>query len=196
VCSEDYWVIHFWWERFLQDETFYNELKLRWKELRTNQLSKDRLNTIIDSLTTVVDQSKVRNFQRWPVLGEYVWPNYYVGNTYEEEVTFLKNWLNSRIEYLDKEWEINSSTNSDTKIEMLKVFPIPTQDKVFLDFNMKIPSGLQIRIFDPLGKFYPMQYTILSDQKLELDVKGLPSGLLFLHTTIEGNPVTYKILKD
>ena len=42
-----------------------------------------------------------RNFQRWPVLGEWVWPNQFVGSTYEEEVNYLKDWLNQRLIWMD-----------------------------------------------------------------------------------------------
>jgi hypothetical protein len=42
-----------------------------------------------------------RNFQRWPILGEWVWPNQFVGSTYEEEVNYLKDWLNQRLTWMD-----------------------------------------------------------------------------------------------
>ena len=109
VCSGDGWVIHFWWKKFLQDEIFYNDLKHRWKNLRNNQLSNDRINFVIDSLSNMLGQAQVRNFQQWPVLGQYVWPNYYIGNTYTEEVSYLKNWVKNRLIYLDKLWEIKDS---------------------------------------------------------------------------------------
>ena len=34
------------------------------------------------------------NFDKWHLLGKKeVWPNYYIGNTHEEEVDYLEIWL-------------------------------------------------------------------------------------------------------
>ena len=41
------------------------------------------------------------NFEKWPVLGQYVWPNNYVGNSYSDEINYLKNWINSRLSWID-----------------------------------------------------------------------------------------------
>ena len=42
-----------------------------------------------------------KNFQIWDVLGNYVWPNYFVGQTYDEEVVYLKTWINDRLLWMD-----------------------------------------------------------------------------------------------
>jgi len=41
------------------------------------------------------------NFEKWPVLGQYVWPNNFVGNTYSEEINYIKNWINNRLSWMD-----------------------------------------------------------------------------------------------
>ena len=46
-----------------------------------------------------------RNFIKWEILENYVWPNSYVGGTYVNEIEFLKNWIENRTEWLDKEIE-------------------------------------------------------------------------------------------
>ncbi|MBK7632863.1 MAG: hypothetical protein IPJ13_00235 [Saprospiraceae bacterium] len=68
-------------EKISSGRIFYNDLKQGGKILRNNQLSNDRINFVIDSLSNMLGQAQVRNFQQWPVLGQYVWPNYYIGNT-------------------------------------------------------------------------------------------------------------------
>jgi hypothetical protein len=42
-----------------------------------------------------------RNFNRWPILGTYIWPNYYVGQTYDEEYEYLKQWISDRLTWMD-----------------------------------------------------------------------------------------------
>jgi len=43
------------------------------------------------------------NFSRWPILGEWVWPNFFVGQTYKEEVDCLKEWTLNRTAWLDEQ---------------------------------------------------------------------------------------------
>ena len=44
-----------------------------------------------------------RNLERWPILGQYVWPNAVWYNTYEEELDFLANYYVGRLKWLKKE---------------------------------------------------------------------------------------------
>ena len=49
----------------------------------------------IDLLISELETSDAikRNFERWPILGQWIWPNSYVGTTYESEINYLKNWF-------------------------------------------------------------------------------------------------------
>ena len=51
-----------------------------------------------------MDTQKIQeNFEKWPVLGQYVWPNNFVGNSYEEEKNYLIEWIEDRLNWLDTE---------------------------------------------------------------------------------------------
>ena len=43
-----------------------------------------------------------QNFSRWDILGRYVWPNKFVANSHNEEIDFMKDWVNSRLQWLDE----------------------------------------------------------------------------------------------
>ena len=43
-----------------------------------------------------------RNYTKWIILGLYIWPNNYVGNSFESEIEYLKNWIINRNQWLDK----------------------------------------------------------------------------------------------
>ena len=102
ICSQDYWLIPFWWSKLYSHGTYRNKLAARWNELRSNQLKTERILTYIDSLANVLNaESQQRNFQKWPVLNTYIWPNYYVGPTFQAEVTWLKNWIIARLNWMD-----------------------------------------------------------------------------------------------
>jgi hypothetical protein len=79
--------------------------------IKNRALNKDRIFAKIDSLVTYLNESQIRNFQRWPILNQYVWPNYYIGNSYANEITYLKNWINGRLLWM------NSAINLFTTVE-------------------------------------------------------------------------------
>ncbi len=91
----------FWFERLLSDTAYQNKLKCRWQYLRDRSFHKDSLFNFIDSIALYLDNAQERNFQRWSILGNYVWPNYYVGSTYQEEIDFLKTWIKDRLIWID-----------------------------------------------------------------------------------------------
>ena len=99
----DFWNVPFWWEKLMSDPYFRTQLKNRWESLRSGALSTGQLMGTIDSYYDTLNnlENAERNFQRWPILGEWVWPNQFVGSTYEEEVNYLKDWLNQRLTWMD-----------------------------------------------------------------------------------------------
>ena len=102
-CSGDFWLIPFWWERLMEDPAFVSKLKLRWSELRGGVFSNAAILQKIDTYTEILTLSGgiQNNFERWPVLGEYVWPNNFIGNTYNEEREYLIDWVNDRVAWMD-----------------------------------------------------------------------------------------------
>ena len=91
----------FWFERLLDDTTYQNKLKCRWEYLRERSFHQDSILNFIDSVSIYLNDAQQRNFQRWNILGTYVWPNYYIGNTYQDELTFLKTWTSDRLTWID-----------------------------------------------------------------------------------------------
>ncbi|MDA8979705.1 CotH kinase family protein [Chitinophagales bacterium] len=93
--------IPFWWDKLKTDTTFTNELKCRWESLRENQFHTDSILDRVNNLVLKLDEAQARNFEKWPVLGSYVWPNSYIGASYSEEIDFLENWITDRMIWLD-----------------------------------------------------------------------------------------------
>lgn len=101
LCPTDFWLAPFWWERLLEDPAYSDSLAVRWAELRDDQLSTARIIARVDSVATLLDEAQARNFTRWPILGEKIFPNPYTGETYQEELDYLKNWTTQRLTWLD-----------------------------------------------------------------------------------------------
>ncbi|MBK7030824.1 MAG: CotH kinase family protein [Bacteroidales bacterium] len=98
--------IMFWWKRMMEDPYFRNLAKTRWTALRLYKLSNASIDALIDSITELTESARIRNFERWPILGTYVWPNYnWQGNDYEDEVAYFRTYLMNRINWMDHNFE-------------------------------------------------------------------------------------------
>lgn len=95
-----------WYEALLADPDFLELRRSRWRAHRASVWSDAAIEARIDEAVEVVRPATEANFERWPVLGEEVWPNDAGAEdrtTYEEEVAYLKGWLVQRTAWLDSQ---------------------------------------------------------------------------------------------
>jgi hypothetical protein len=91
-----------WPNRMLQDTTLKKQIAQRFEYF------KEKMPYFLEQVKLKADQmdaSQLRNFQKWPILGEKVWPNYVAYNTYQEEVDHLINWVEERMKWLDQQYK-------------------------------------------------------------------------------------------
>jgi hypothetical protein len=93
-----------WYRRLFEDPDFAQKYVDRWGELRTNQLATTKLIGRIDELAAFLNEAQARNYKRWKILGRQVWPDYYTGKTYADEVQYMKNWVVHRLSWLDRQF--------------------------------------------------------------------------------------------
>lgn len=91
----------FWWERMLEDPAYRDLTRCRWEEYRSDAWSNASIHSTIDSLANLLGEASIRDHARWPRLGQWVWPNAFVGDTYEEELDFMRDWIDDRLDWLD-----------------------------------------------------------------------------------------------
>tara|TARA_B100001113_G_scaffold347823_1_gene340803 strand:- start:822 stop:1373 length:552 start_codon:yes stop_codon:yes gene_type:complete len=106
--------VPFWFERLLEDTTYQKKLKCRWNYLRQSVLRDEEILNFIDSISDYLDHAQKRNFERWDILGTDITPNYFVGESYEEEILFLKNWISERLAWMDKKIPLCNSNQNVT----------------------------------------------------------------------------------
>lgn len=102
-CSGDFWLVPFWWSRLLEDPNFKTKVKERWQALRADAFAEQAIMGRIDAYVDQLSETNniTNNFARWPVLGAYVWPNDFIGATYEQEIDYLKGFISQRLNWLD-----------------------------------------------------------------------------------------------
>ena len=187
-CS--FW-LPFWAKKMTDIPQVSHEINCRWEELRAGPFQTDSLIQYIDDQVALLEGAQVRNFDRWPVLGEYVWPNNYIGNSYEEEVDFLKDWLIERLDWMDANMIGNCALYEPTSTKELNqefyVYPNPASSELFVEFTDKKVQDNQIYIFDLLGHMV-YQETIQNAQHT-IDVKSFAPGMYVYHIRGVGNSV-------
>jgi hypothetical protein len=102
-CPNDRWQVPFWWERLLEDPEFVSALQTRWRTLRQGAFSLSSIESIMEDWKTMLEEAGAlgRNYLRWNVLGTYVWPNRFIGQTYDEEYEYLRQWIAERLTWMD-----------------------------------------------------------------------------------------------
>ncbi len=210
-CSDDFWLAPFWWSRLLEDPAYSENLGSRWAALRQGELSNARILERIDSVTTLVEEAQVRNFTRWPILGEQVLANAFVGDTYEEEVDYLKNWTTQRLTWLDENFPEATATTptdpvpGDTVVTSLEdpaetapvLYPNPLEDKLSVRFTAGSASAATVQIYDLLGRpvLLPKAYRTSigeHEQQLSWDTSSLSPGVYVLQLWIDGRRLMTK----
>lgn len=96
---EGFWVKdHKWIERMFEDPIFVSKVKTRFAYFRSNE---SEIYESIDNNANMLRLSMEANNERWDVLGNWVWPNSQVFSTYQEEVDYLKFWINKRMIWMN-----------------------------------------------------------------------------------------------
>ncbi|MEZ5195031.1 MAG: CotH kinase family protein [Bacteroidales bacterium] len=146
----------FWFRKLMSLDSFQTMVISNWNELRSSSLHIDSIYSIIDSSYALLAEAQERNFERWPILGVQIWPNYYVGETYLEDVDFLKEWLSSRTDWLDVNFpalytqtELKTADNNSLNVTL---FPNPFEDLITITLRNCTNKKLTFSLFDMVGR--------------------------------------------
>ena len=90
-----------WFSRLFEDPAFLARVREIWNEIASDQLP--ALLQAIQTRAASMQQAQLNNFQRWPVLETYVWPNYAIPGSYAGEIAYLDAFLRARIEWMDSQ---------------------------------------------------------------------------------------------
>lgn len=92
-----------WFAQLFKDPEFRRKVKNRWMQKRG--LLEKSIDKQITLLSNQVMESSYYNFERWPVLGDYVWPNadgWENRLSINSEIEYLQNWCKARFKWMDQ----------------------------------------------------------------------------------------------
>ncbi|SHJ69560.1 Por secretion system C-terminal sorting domain-containing protein [Tangfeifania diversioriginum] len=193
--EDDHWGNPFWWPALWGDRVFVNQMKCRWEELRKDAWTNQRIFEVADSLVQAMGSADDRNFNRWPVLGQYVWPNYYVGTSHQDEVNWLKNWLEDRLWWLDANLPGQCGEDVPEIVDEFaaSVYPSPFNAELKLEVASDVNITLTLKLFNANGSLVesiPFS-VVMGEQEFSMNTEHLPNGL-YIYTLKKHNVVIQK----
>lgn len=197
--SKDFWQVPFWWNKLMQDASFRKAVASRWKEVRSSFLNTTSLYATMDSAQVVLKDPLTRNFQKYPLMGKKIWPNYYVGATLSDEVNWLKNWMQGRLTWLDAQMALFDSPilGNEPKEASTTLYPNPSNGLFNWKFNLIKPGEVSYQIVDMQGRTVLSSKTLnfgAGEQVYPLDISNLSSGTyLFQWSSAEGSAEKIRI---
>ncbi|MFM1821159.1 MAG: hypothetical protein RLZZ402_1518 [Bacteroidota bacterium] len=191
--QNDAWQVPFWWNKLVQDASFRKAVATRWKEVRKTFLNTNSLFASIDSAQVVLKEPLIRNFQKFPLMGRKIWPNYYVGSTLTDEVNWLKNWIQGRLTWLDAQLAIYDNPilgNEQVELPSL-VYPNPSKGLFTWRFTLSKSAEVNYQVLDLQGRVLISSKSLnfgAGEQIYTLDFSNLPAGTyLFQWNATEGS---------
>ncbi len=188
----------FWWDRFFQDTSYTAQLKCKYINYRNNELSNANLFAKVDSLVNKIGTAATnRNYNKWPILGTYVWPNNYVGNTYAEEIDSLKSYLTQRLNWMDnnmpgKVCQVTPLAASWLPIENMLVYPTICKDYINIKYATNNSFTRTIKIYSLDGVLQKTMETNFSpyQDKVTIDISSLAAGSYIIATINDTQAIT------
>ncbi len=188
-----------WYVRLLQDPAFANKVHCRYFKLRETILSDDNIAAKIDSIYNLVEEPQKGHFTRWDILGRRTQGAPEVeapAQTYNEEVTRLRNWIELRLTWLDENMVGNgddcySAANEIARANEFTMYPNPASEVIHFESNIEF---LQVEIYDYSGRVVlqkPVQYS----HSVQISLNNLKPGLYIAKSTfINGHTETSKLV--
>ncbi len=195
-------VAPFWWKKIMDDTYFKNQVKTRWEYIKSKGIKFEWFNKNIDSLVVYLNESQQRNFQRWPILGMYVWPNAYIGQSYTDEIFYLKSWIRDRLTWIENNLpgEVVSVDENiiPNSFSLKQNYPNPFNPSTTISFSLSSNCYISLEIYNQLGEKIKTVYEGNENIGLHsyiVDMSGFSSGIYFYRLNISNGANSIKETK-
>ncbi|HAA88762.1 MAG TPA: hypothetical protein DCE22_10925 [Verrucomicrobiales bacterium] len=94
-----------WWGSLFDNENFWQVYIDRYFELREGAFATPNVHSIIDNMATELNEAQARNFRRWSDQPRF--------GSYQGEINHLKDWLETRLDWMDRQFAPTPRTNTE-----------------------------------------------------------------------------------
>jgi len=192
-CGSATGSVPFWWKVLWGDTRFRAIVTMRWRALRQGQLSNLNLGDRVDGLAAPIIPEANQNFNLYPILGQQVGRNAFVGNTYAEEVGYLRQWVIDRAIWMDGAIDqVSSSTNTVPDGVELSLSPNPSFGSSTLtvnyDFGGASDTGddIEVQLIDQLGRTVQTGSTQGAFGRVVFKTEAMPAGVYYVRLLQDG----------
>ncbi|OHB68886.1 MAG: hypothetical protein A2V70_12790, partial [Planctomycetes bacterium RBG_13_63_9] len=161
-----------YWRRLFQDPDFQQRLTDRWTELRQDVFTTENLLADVDEATSILNESAERNFEKWQILGIYLWPNpvgYQTRDTFQKEVDWMKDWIVPHVAWMDDQFLAAPQFSHE---------------------GGQVEAGLSVELIDPNSPEAVIYYTLDGSDPRLAGGGVAPQALTYLGTPITINEST------
>ncbi len=193
--------IPFWWKKLLTGNAFKQKLRCRYEFLRSNILDQGYLYAHIDSFALYLDESQARNFQRWTIMGQVIYPGISPAATsYAGEVSELKNWIAQRLTWLDVNMPGNCAQGTENILagNSLRAWPNPFNDNIQIQYELQGNTYIRMELVNAIGsetRVICCGSEPAGSHRRDIDTRDLRAGIYFLKVTTDAAQFTGKLLK-
>lgn len=82
--------------------------------------------------------------------------------------------------------------------KLLSLYPNPTSGELYIELSLDKSVDLQIQVMDMLGRshFVQQQQLVAGEQKLQLNLNTLSSGVYFLNLSVDNQIISHKVVVE
>jgi hypothetical protein len=158
----EYDYLNGWFTHLFKHEKFSKEYRARYNQLRNTIFSEEHLIKKLRDKQQLLSEAAQRNFLRWPVLGQYVWPNWFIASNYPQEIDWMEDWIRKRLAWMDT--QLRDTTN----VPPIPIYPSEYVEIIAQDIPFIIPIAELFR--DPNGDSLSIEWMIDNPEIVEIAI--------------------------
>jgi hypothetical protein len=148
-------------KRLFEDPGLVDLFQKRWFELRKTCLHPDSIINMIDNQVYRLKGPIERNYQVWPVITKPLFFDVYKVNNYEEEILYIKQWIDKRSKWIDENiasiYYPVTHYESDISIPISehiipKIFPNPFTNEITIELKPYDNQNISAHLISVDGK--------------------------------------------
>lgn len=184
--------------QMMQDKYFTSEIYNRYFNLREGVLHYDSLSYKIDSIANYLSDAQMRHFEQWDILNDQSGdPDSHVPDSYENEIVYLKEWIQLRLTWLDNNM-MKLVKNDNTSVSagespslLIRIFPNPASSIIYIESNESIHKTEVLTTYGNV--LFSEEYE--GNPSCSINLQSLNPGIYLVRITIQNRMIIRKILK-